>query len=59
MGFVLGRRDQDGARFIAVTTVGSSLKALGAASEQIGRSIWVDFDEDMGRNTFKVLEARL
>ncbi|EPS28018.1 hypothetical protein PDE_02963 [Penicillium oxalicum 114-2] len=59
VGFVLGRRDQDGARFIAVTTDGSSLKALGAASEQIGRSIWVDFDEDMGRNTFRVLEARL
>ncbi|KAJ5483897.1 hypothetical protein N7539_005693 [Penicillium diatomitis] len=58
-GFILGRLEEGGARFIAITTDGASLKVLGTNREQVGTPVWVEFDEDAGRNTFKVLGARL
>ncbi|OKP12476.1 hypothetical protein PENSUB_1842 [Penicillium subrubescens] len=58
-GFVLGRLDENGSRFIAITTDGSTLKDLGSASEQIGKSIWVGSDQETGRNTFKILGSKI
>ncbi|KAJ5444418.1 uncharacterized protein N7458_008290 [Penicillium daleae] len=58
-GFILGRLDENGSRFIAVTTDGSTLKELGSASEQVGKPIWVDSDRDTGRNTFKIVGSKI
>ncbi|KAF3394611.1 hypothetical protein F1880_004981 [Penicillium rolfsii] len=58
-GFVLGRQDENGSRFIAITTDGSTLKELGSANEQIGKSIWVDWDQETGRNTFKIPGSKI
>ncbi|GLI78487.1 hypothetical protein PoHVEF18_006802 [Penicillium ochrochloron] len=58
-GFVLGRLGENGSRFIAITTDGSTLKELGSSSEQVGNSIWVDSDQETGRNTFKILGSKI
>ncbi|CEJ54044.1 hypothetical protein PMG11_00369 [Penicillium brasilianum] len=58
-GFVLGRLDENGSRFITITTDGSTLKDLGSSSEHVGKSIWVNWDQETGRNTFKFLGPKI